>query len=441
MSEPYSLRRRLLLWISIPILIAALLTLIIGFFFAWHEVDEVYDAQLVHSAKVMLQLTQHEIKKGQDFELGLENPNLSHEYERNIGFRLWVDTNLVSQSPNTVNFKNFEAPPGFSNYKIGEHTWRFFVFLDPENKIQIEISERYDIRYELVFQIMGALILPGIIFIPLILVIIWIGIRQGMKPITDLSEQVNRRSSKDLSPIAQKQVAKEIQPITHALNELFKRIEESFSREREFTDHAAHELRTPLAAMKTQTQVLRKKTGEKAGSDDGLQNLEASIDRAARLVDQLLALARLQNEDMPKVKVNLSECLQDCIADIQKMTQTKGHTLNVNIRDNVHLLGHEDSLAIMLKNFLENAVKYTPEGGTIDVSLSADGELSICDTGPGIPQAEQEKVFNKFYRADKTGKTGSGLGLSIAKWIADAHNLQISLANNKPQGLSVILKP
>ncbi|MBL4803958.1 MAG: two-component sensor histidine kinase, partial [Alphaproteobacteria bacterium] len=203
----------------------------------------------------------------------------------------------------------------------------------------------------------------------------------------------------------------------------------------------AHELRTPLAAMKTQTQVLRKKTGEKAGSDDGLQNLEASIDRAARLVDQLLALARLQNEDMPKVKVNLSECLQDCIADIQKMTQTKGHTLNVNIRDNVHLLGHEDSLAIMLKNFLENAVKYTPEGGTIDVSLSADGELSICDTGPGIPQAEQEKVFNKFYRADKTGKTGSGLGLSIAKWIADAHNLQISLANNKPQGLSVILKP
>lgn len=436
----YSLRSRLITRISIPIVIATLMALALSYHFAKDEISEVYDAQLVHSAKVLLQLTEHEIMEDEGFHLGLENPDLQHRYERKLGFRVWVGNDLITGSANTDHFGSFEAPPGFSDHLVDKHEWRFFIFLDPAKKIKIEVSERMDIRDELIVQLMISLIVPALLFLPVILVIIWVGVRKVLKPVIKISSDVDRRGSDDLSPIQKETLPREIAPLVMALNRLFKRLSDSFKREREFTDHAAHELRTPLAAMKTQTQVLMKKARSVPECAEGLENLQSSINRATHLVEQLLSLARLQHEDLPQEKTNLSEILRECLDDIQKRAEDKKIVLKTDIQGKCLIRGHANSVNILISNLLDNAIKYTSTGGQVSVALSRNGLFTITDTGPGLSDTDKEKVFGRFVRADKSGQSGSGLGLSIAKWIAEAHNVNIKLADNQPHGLKVEMR-
>lgn len=438
-SSHYSLRRQLLAWIGIPVIIATCLSICLSYWFSKHEILEVYDAQLVHSAKVLLQLTEHEITQDREFNLGLENPDLAHRYERNLAFRIWVGNDLITESPNTKDFKSFEANPGFSNHTIGKHEWRFFVFLDPVNQIKIEVSERTEIRTELIIQLMVSLLIPSFLFMPVILFIIWIGVSKVLKPVIKISAAVDQRSSEDLSAMPFVSLPKEIAPLILALNGLFKRLEESFKHEREFTDHAAHELRTPLAAMKTQTQVLMKQSKHMPEFEHGLANLQASINRAIHLVEQLLSLARLQHETLERKPCNLSDLLKEAVDSVEQIAQEKGVTLHHDIAADYGVVAHDESIAILLRNVLDNAVKYTPRHGRVDIVLSKTGLLTIADTGSGLSDSDKERVFERFVRADKTGQTGSGLGLSIVKWIADAHSVDIKISDNKPNGLIMSL--
>jgi len=192
--------------------------------------------------------------------------------------------------------------------------------------------------------------------------------------------------------------------------------------------------------MKTQAQVLMKKAKDMPECTEGLENLQSSIDRATMLVNQLLSLARLQKDDFPMSQMNLSECLYDSIDDFRSAAQQKDIKIEIDIAEDVFITGHELSIAILIKNLLDNSIKYTPDNGCIFVNLSAEGLLEISDTGPGISNADKAKAFDRFVRLDKSGQTGSGLGLSIASWIASAHNVVIALQNNEPQGLKVTLQ-
>lgn len=436
-SSYYSLRRRLLLWIGGPILMASLLSLLIGFVFSWHEIEEVYDAQMAHSAKLLLQIAEYELVEREDgrLDLGAENAALRHKYESNMTFRIWQGDRLVTRSWSAAGFTGIEATPGFSDMTIDDVKWRFFVFVNDADNIRVEVAQRYSIRYELIGQLMSSLIAPALVFIPLIFLIIWSGIRKALKPVVKVSADVDRRNSDDLSPISATALPQEVAPLILALNRLFGRIEGSFRREREFTDHAAHELRTPLAAMKTQTQVLLKKSAAGTEFAEGLQNLGASINRATHLVEQLLSFARLQNEDLPRDPMSLSDCLTDTIAEMRVRALPKNITLSADVAEDIHIKGHADFIAILLTNLLDNAVKYTPPGGHIAVTLSPAGVLDIADDGPGLSDADKARVFERFTRADKTGQSGSGLGLSIARWIAQAHGVTITLHDNMPRGL------
>lgn len=440
-KQHYSIRKRLLLWISTPILIASLLILLLGFLFSWHEIEEVYDSQLVHTAKTLLQFTEHEIRESQtdNIFLGEEDSHLHHSYEKKTAFRIWRGDTLILQSAKAREFPLIEAPPGFSDQSIDGKPWRFFVYIDGTRNLRIETSERYAIRYELITQLIVSLAIPMGILIPSLLVIVWIGVRKSLKPLIALSRTVDTRDTDDLSPIGSDGVPLEVMPLAQALNRLFTRIGDSFRKEREFTDHAAHELRTPLAAMKTQTQVLMKKAGTMPECREGLENLNATIDRSTHLLEQLLSLARLQNENFPLADMNLSECLEDAAAEIAGRAKEKGQTLNLFIEENIHIKGHSDSLYILMRNLIDNAVKYTPQGGKIDVVLTKSAQLKICDNGPGIVNSNKTRAFNRFVRFDKSGQTGSGLGLSIAQWIADAHGADLSLKDNVPHGLIVEL--
>lgn len=435
--QNYSLKKRILQWISFPILIAAALIFLIAYLFSWYEIEEVYDAQLVHSAKTLLQLTQHEVAEQQSIDVATENQNLQHRYENKTAFRIWRNEQIVLQSARAKRFTGVEAPPGFSTQTIENKPWRFFVFIDAEKNIRIETAERYAIRYELIGQLMISLAIPMAILIPLLLVIVWLGVRQSITPLIALSNEVDSRRIDDLTPIKNSYIPREVTPLVEAMNRLFLRIGDSFRREREFTDHAAHELRTPLAAMKTQTQVLLKKASSMPECKDGLDNLNATIDRTTHLVEQLLSLARLQNDTVPMETVNLSDLLHEVIGEVKNTTERKRQSLHTDIEDHVETQGHSDSLYMLMRNLLDNAVKYTPEGGRISVSLKADKTLGISDSGPGISDADKKRVFNRFVRVDKTGQTGSGLGLSIAQWVADAHKAKLSLRDNAPHGLAV----
>ncbi len=440
MMKTTSIRRRLIGWIGIPILLACVLTFLIGFLFAQHEIEEVYDAQMVHNAKFILQLTQHELGDAKTMSLGMENPDLHHKYERKMGFRVWVNGQIVAKSQNVESFEGFEAAPGFSDQQIGKYHWRFFVFLDPSHKIQVEVSERYDVRSELINQLMSALIIPALLLVPVIVLLVWVGVRRSIMPLIRISNDVDRRGSDDLSPITGTNIPDEISPLIQALNRLFARLTDSFQREREFTDHAAHELRTPLAAMKTQTQVLMKKAAHMPDYKDGLENLGASINRATHLVNQLLSLARLQHETLTRDTVDLSGCLRACADDAKAQFTQKMIGLDLQVADNVMVDGNAPYIAILLRNLLDNAAKYTPAHGRVSVTLDQAGSLRIADTGAGVSDEDKKHIFERFVRADKTGQDGSGLGLSIVQWIADAHHAKITLHDNHPHGLIVDIR-
>lgn len=428
--------------ISIPVLLAGFLTAMLAFAFAWHEIEEVYDAQLVLSAKTLLQLTEHEAQEGSLKKLALNSgsTSLQHKYERKMAFRIWHQDQLITHSASTASFGDLQAPPGFSDQTIEGKPWRVYVFIDSQKDLRIETAERYAIRYELIGQLMWSLLIPALLFVPIIFLIVWRNTGKVLLPLTSLSSDVDRRHADDLTPLQEKHIPLEVLPLAQAMNRLLERIEDSFQREREFTENAAHELRTPLAAMKTQTQVLLKKFSAEKTAKESFENLNASIDRAAHLVDQLLAFAHLQNQVCKLGPIDLSETLLQEIHELQPLFTRKPLSLKTAIAEGVQVQGHQETLSMLLRNLISNAIKYTPEGGAIDIGLAADGLMEISDTGPGIPDADKSRVFERFVRVDKTGSTGSGLGLSIARWIAGIHDVRIELADRQPQGLSVRIR-
>ncbi|MCB9989815.1 MAG: sensor histidine kinase N-terminal domain-containing protein [Rhodospirillales bacterium] len=439
--KQYSLRLHLLSLISIPIILAGC---VIGSFAMWsayHEISEVYDAQLSHAAKVLLQLTEHEVKEHESYEieLGAERPDISHRYEKNISFRIWKGSHLVTESVSAKSFENINAPPDFSDQKISDELWRFFVFVDHKTGITVEVAERYKIRTELIVRILGSFFAPALLFVPLSLLLIWLGTTRSLKPLLDVSAAVDKRDAGDLAPIDAQRIPKEVMPIIRALNRLLRRLDTGLRREREFTDNAAHELRTPLAAMKTQTQVLQKKAGNMPECKDGLNSLHASIDRAAHMVDQLLSFSRMQSRDLEFEDIDISVMTQDILKELSPLAVAKKQECEADIVPAIHVTGNKDALAIMVRNLIDNAIKYTPEKGQITVSLEKDGVLTVTDTGPGIPDSEKDKVLERFSRGN-TKSEGSGLGLAMVKWACDLHDAKLSLTDNRPKGLIVAIK-
>ena len=446
MTTKHSIRNQLLLWIGAAFLITILVAIHTGFLSATHEIDEIYDVRLINSAKAIAQVMNLDSFDASASTFILDKSNHKSgtdedsDYESKLGFRIWIDKQLIAQSPSTFSFFGFRAAKGFSNRQIGEWNWRLYVLEIPRRHLTIEISERSDIRGELTTRLLAALIGPWGIFVPAIGLIIWFGVRKSLAPVIDISNDVDARESKELSPIDLSGVPDEISPLIRALNRLFKRTEDSMRREREFTDHAAHELRTPLAAMKTQTQVLMRKARQFPEYKAGLENLHATIDRSAHLVDQLLSLAQIQSESSAPTRINLTQCIYSAINDVATIASWKNIAMTFRIAEDIHIEGHPVPITILLKNLIDNAVKYTPANGQVLISLATNGLFHVVDTGPGLPDEDKAKVFDRFVRVDRTGQTGSGLGLAMVQQIALAHGVEVRLYDNKPNGLAVEIR-
>jgi two-component system OmpR family sensor kinase len=330
---------------------------------------------------------------------------------------------------------------GYNTITTPEGNWR--VFAAQLNSLVIQVAQPLKVRNQMAFKAALHLLLPLSALLPVLTVLIWILVSRGLAPLDRLAKAVATRSPKALEPLPEQKAPVEVLPLVRSLNGLLARLAEALAAQKAFIADAAHELRTPIAAMQLQAQLVERAESE-GEARAAIADLKAGIHRAGHAVRQLLTLAR-QDPDMaakPFVSVSLAELARSVIGDHIALAGAKDIDLGLAATDEKALvLGDTEGLRILLANLVENAVRYSPPGGQVDVFVRRrqDGSAvaEVADTGPGISLKEQARVFDRFYRGEGTSEPGTGLGLAIVKAVADRHGAKIELDNAKSGGLRV----
>lgn len=306
-------------------------------------------------------------------------------------------------------------------------------------------SAAREAREEIAETLGEALFWPLAAALPALALAIWIGVGAGLRPLAALRRELGHRGPGDLAPLEPGRLPAEIAPLIEELNRLFVRIGEALERERQLTADAAHELRTPLAVLSTQAQVARRASSD-AARNEALDALVAGSERAARLIEQMLTLARLESgrSDGEPQTLELRVLARAALADVAPFAHGKDIDLELEAGPDVALPGHPGLLGILLRNLVDNAVRYTPAGGSVRVAVSAGGSaarLEVSDNGPGVPPQELGRLGERFHRLAEAGESGSGLGLSIVLRIAELHRGRVRFAAATPRrGLAVTVE-
>jgi two-component system OmpR family sensor kinase len=284
---------------------------------------------------------------------------------------------------------------------------------------------------------------PFVLLMPMLVIFIWLAVGHALEPLKRLTLLVKARKVTALDPMPDEHLPSEVQPLVGALNDLLGRLGAALERERGFMADAAHELRTPLTALHLQMGTLARAANE-AERSDAMEKLSAGVQRAIRLVEQLLSLARQEpRAEVIRRRVRIDDLARDVVAEMVPLADARKIDLGISASQPAYVLGDPDALRTLVRNLVDNAVRYTPVGGTVDLSVQESGDpsgavLRIVDTGPGIAPDERQRVFDRFYRPPGTSPPGSGLGMAIVKAIADVHGASIALdAGPEGQGLSV----
>lgn len=422
----FSLRRRLLGLLLGGLAATWLATMVLSYIDAHHEIDQLFDAQLAQAAHTLLLLTRHH--EGQDIE---ELGALTHKYQQRLRFQIWrADGKLLLRSNNAPELP-LTAAEGFSETHGPQGHWRFFSQWNDQHSLQVQVSENHLLRDTLVSHITGRLLLPALFGLPLIGLWVWLATRHGFAPLEIIARQIASRDPQQLQAVQPASAPAEIRSLLDALNDLFRRVEKALDGERRFTADAAHELRTPLAALQAQLQVaLRARDSDER--DRSLQQLQSGLTRAAHLVDQMLLLARLDPESgLPDPQpVDLAGLAETVCADLGPQILARHIDFDLTATPGCLVTGQAEWLGVLIRNLVDNAVRYTPEGGRIRVELVASKagcRLSVIDSGPGIPAAEREAVLRRFHRLHQGIQPGSGLGLAIVARIAELHGADFEL--------------
>jgi two-component system sensor histidine kinase QseC len=463
-----SIRRRLLITLLLAISLVSGTTVVLSYLDAQHEVQELFDAELAQSAKVLQALLLPQLMQGDKAQLktlryltqnlppvifeSTDGPGLyGHEYERKIAFQVWSrDKKLVMKSVSApeeplsvAGLETFNR--GYSDEYVQESLWRVFKLWDKGEHFLIQVAEHYDVRKELTEDISGKLIAPALIALPVLGILIWMAVGRGLVPVQQVAEEVTRRDPHNLQAMRVGSVPVEIRPLVTELNELFAQLQHAFERERRFTDDAAHELRTPLASVKTQAQVALRST-ELSEQQKALRHVISGVDRATHLLEQMLILARLNPEakTLKHEDIFLRALAAEVIAQIAPAALKKDIHLELSGDEHALVIADATSLSILIRNLVDNAVRYTPQGGKVNISIGKESGktvLTIADNGPGISAELQGRVFDRFFRVVGNHTQGCGLGLAIVKQIADLFNITMEIRNNdESHGLIVRAK-
>ncbi|BBB64479.1 two-component sensor histidine kinase [Undibacterium sp. YM2] len=443
MTARPSLKNRLLILTLTAVASIWLLATAITWFDAKHELDEVLDGHLAQAASLLATHQIHEIVENGESQ----DTHSLHKYAPKVMYQVFHSGQLGLRSANAPETPildvSKELKEGFTSIQIGSQQWRVFYTIGADADVQVYVAEEVQARTAILYAVLRSLVLPFIIALPLLAIALWLAVRQGMSPIVKLGQVLEQRQPSAVNPIEMNGTSKETQPVIQALNGLLERIAGLMESERRFTADAAHELRTPLAALRTQAQVAMVEHDETKRQHALKGTLEA-CDRTSRLIEQLLTLSRLEsNAEAEFVKFDIAVMIRSQIADIAHKAISKHQSLELDADCSCVIDGNEVLLGVLVRNLLDNAIRYCPEAARILIQLSCINSqyiLTIEDSGNGLSDQDISRLGERFFRIQSNVESGSGLGWSIAKRIAAVHNMDLQAGRSeKLEGLKVTL--
>jgi two-component system sensor histidine kinase QseC len=453
--RPKSLRARLLLTVSLTTFLVWCVAGIASYDQALHEADELMDGQLAQSAKLLMRLVQNRSVDPavEHSPLQLLDDTASHPYEQHLEYRV-LDANgkLLLNSGHAPEMNLHSRSDDESTYadlNFAGQPWRSLSLRSPDRRYLVQIAHPIIDRDRVGLEVATQVAIPILLALPLLAVLVYFSVRRSLRPLEELAADVAARSPDNLETLSEPQTLREALPLVAALNRLLSRLRATLDNERRFTADAAHELRTPLAAVKIQAQVALAST-DAADHQHALRQVLVGADRATRLVEQLLRLARLDPlARLPQSReLDLAELASGIVAEMQTLATGKQQQLTfIDPPAPVELEGDADLLGVALRNLVENAVRYTPQSGAIEVLAETDGkrpQLIVRDSGPGVDAEEAPRLLERFYRGQAVANTdnsnGSGLGLAIVQRIAELHGAHLEIENRTGGGLEVRLR-
>jgi two-component system OmpR family sensor kinase len=417
-----SIRHTLLLWLFAGLSLGMAIAAVLLYFQAREEANQIFDYQMKQLAASL---------PSQPFAPVFPERGGGGDIERDIVIQMWDGTGVRIYHSHDMPSLPQRAELGFTNVHAGNGAWR--VYSVQHGNTVVQVAQPLSARRELAADTALRTVAPLLLLFPFLGILIWVTVGSGLSPVRRVAAEVEARGATALAPIPDADLPQEIRPLTHALNDLLARLDQAIDAQRAFVADAAHELRTPLTALKLQIQLAER------AADDGerraaFAELKQGFERATHLVQQLLTLARQEPGASQRVRrpVDLADIARQALADFAPVAAARRIDLGAGELPVAVVEGDPDALRILLNNLLDNAIRYTPEGGRVDVHLDCAGgaaTLAVEDSGPGIPPQELTRVFDRFYRVPGSGVQGSGLGLAIVRQVADAHGARVRLEN------------
>ncbi|MGR1196702.1 ATP-binding protein [Aeromonas hydrophila] len=468
MTRPRSIRRFLLSGILALVSASLAISALIGYLEANHEMEELFDARLAQSSRITNQLLsryleqngelpangtvyqdweQHnpdQWQKDTSFNLRGEDRELTpfgHEFERNLYFQLLGEQgHILLRSPSAPSQPLGALAPGFNNVTKDNHEWRTFTLYNQDEHTWLIVAERDDERSELASKMATLAMLPLLITLPFLLGLLWWLISRGLAPLRQLAQAIGERHPANLSPLTLKIRAQELTPLTNEINRLMHALADTIEREKQFTNEAAHELRTPLAVLRIHSEnALAAEDAE--SRQHSLQKMLLALDRSDRLLRQLLTQARIDNQQgLELTELNLNQLLQGTLATLAPIALKKDQQLSLEGTEQLTVMGQATLLELMFSNLIDNALRYTQAQGEIAVEARQEGHrvrVDIRDNGPGIPTAALSRLCERFFRVNPQQGDGVGLGMAIVSRIAQLHGADLDIHNRPEGGLEV----
>lgn len=428
-----SIERTLLTWIMGALLLGSVLVALVTYLVTYEEMNEVFDADLKNVAEAVA--SYHESGRGPVDSIAPQLPQRTDEPEDSeIVTLTWTRSGRrVYASDPRVKLPYIEVE-GLSRPRVEGEDWIVYSTVRSDGVAQA--AQRVASRKEMAGESAAKVFPPMLVLVVIVGGLLVFGLRRGLQPLDQAARDIAERSVNALEPIDIGDVPREIAPLVGSINGMIGRVGAAFSAQRRFLADAAHELRTPVTAQRLQLQLLQRSTDD-ASRQEAMVELEAGISRSQRLIEQLLQVARsdADGEVTRKEPVDLGAMARAVVAAFSAKADQRGIDLGATHAPAVVVLGDREQLAVLLENLVENALRYTPDGGVVDVEVRQHDdrtELRVTDDGPGIPESEREHVFARFFRGEGAvararDKTGSGLGLAIVRAIADRHGAIVSL--------------
>jgi len=444
-----SLRLRLILLFGM----LALVTWLVASLVAWHQtrhnINEVFDTQQMLFAKRLaatgvgdMLLQNHEVRLPETKKL-VRKGERGHTDDDALTFAIFdlQGKMLLNDGENGRKIRFDKNTQGFTDSEINndDDQWRLLWLTTTDGRFRIAVGQEYDYRNDMAWNLVSGQLLPWLACLPILLLAMMVMIGLELRPLRRVADDLGRRAPDDASPISTDRVPCEVLPLVESLNSLFIRTGDMLVRERRFTSDAAHELRSPLAALRVQTEVVQLSGDDTEMREHALQNLTTSIDRATRLVDQLLTLSRLESfGSLDELElIDWAGLISQNLGVQDAAAHAKGIALRFEQSGApAPMQGQSLLLSLMLRNLVDNAVRYSPAGSTVTVRLNQQG-IDVEDQGPGISDEHLARLGERFYRPPGQEQTGSGLGVSIVKRIAQLHGLHVVYRNRAEGGLRV----